>query len=280
MWGDHQFEMKAGYITNDNEFVGLQVGGSIATGAQGVYAVLPFQVGMSYFPLTAPSLNVRIRGPKLTYVKIGAQRSLDAAGGPAAEQRNQTGFRFLPKGDGLLLINEVGYQHPSGTNAHYAWFRAGYLHNSTPYTSKLTGKQESGNECAYVLVDYQIRQLPQGAGHGLYAGGTVMTAPSRFNAYDRYYEARMYQKAPFQSRPDDVLSLVAAYRGHSKYVTRNLEAEGKPVWHSSPSVTASYSIHVTRGNYLTVGLGYVRGAAITPRVADTLTFTATWGLYL
>ena len=62
-WREHRVEMKAGYITNDTEFVGIQVGGSLATGAQGVYAVLPYQVGMSYFPLTAPSLNLRLRGP-------------------------------------------------------------------------------------------------------------------------------------------------------------------------------------------------------------------------
>ena len=107
-----------------------------------------------------------------------------------------------------------------------------------------------------------------------------MMAPAEFNAYDRYFEARLYQRAPFQKRPDDVLSFVAAYRGHSKHVTSNLAAQGKTVWRSSPSLTGSYSVHVSRGNYLTLGLSYVRGPAITPRVPDTLTFTATWGLYL
>jgi len=107
-----------------------------------------------------------------------------------------------------------------------------------------------------------------------------MVAPAQFNAYDRYFEARLYQRAPFQSRPADLLSFVAAYRGHSKHVTSNLAARGKTVWHSSPSLARSYSFHVSRGNYLTLGLSYVRGPAITPRVADTLTLTASWGLYL
>jgi len=93
------------------------------------------------------------------------------------------------------------------------------------------------------------------------------------------YEARVYQEAPFQSRPDDILSFVAAYRGHSKYVTDRLMAQGKTVWHNSPSVTGSYALHVSPGNYLTLGLGYVRGAAITPRVADTLTLSTNWGMY-
>lgn len=80
-WGDRRVEMKAGYNINDQEFVGLQVGGSSSTGAQGVYAVLPNEVGMSYYPLMAPSVNFRFKGPGRTYYKTAAQRSLDAAGG-------------------------------------------------------------------------------------------------------------------------------------------------------------------------------------------------------
>jgi porin len=280
-WREDLVQMKAGYITNDTEFVGMQVGGSLATSAQGVYAVLPYQVGMSYFPLTAPSLNLRIRGPGGIYVKAGAQRSLDAAGGAATVARNRTGFRFIPEGNGLLLINEIGYQRASSPTAHQAWLRAGYLHNSTEYTSRITGQKEAGNYGAYVLMDHQLHRSGSGnPGHGLYVGATAMMAPAEFNAYDRYFEARLYQKAPFQKRPDDVLSFVAAYRSHSKHVTSNLAAQGKTVWRSSPSLTGSYSVHVSRGNYLTLGLSYVSGPAITPRVPDTLTFTATWGLYL
>ena len=280
MWRNHRVEMKAGYLANDNEFVGIQVGGSTATAAQGVYAVLPFQVGMSYFPLSSPSLNFRIQGPKHTYLKVAAQRSLDAAGGQATQARNQTGFRFMPKGDKLLLINEIGYQRAASATTRQTWLRGGYMHNSTAYTNKITGQKEAGNYCVYVLADYQLRAPDsQSPGHGLYLGGSVMTAPARFNSYTRYYEARVYQKAPFQSRPDDVLSLVAAYRDHSKYVTNKLVAQGKTVWENSPSITGSYSLHVTRGNYLSLGAGYVRGAAITPRVADALTLSANWGMY-
>jgi porin len=273
-------EMKAGYITNDTEFVGMSIGGSLATGAQGVYAVLPFEVGMSYFPLTAPSFNVRVQGPRGTYFKAAAQRSIDAAGGVTTQARNQTGFRFVPKGDRLLLINEGGLVRASSPAAHYAWFRAGYLHNDTPYVNKGTGRKEQGNYCAYALLDHQVHRAESGApGNGLYLGVTAMAAPGKFNTYDRYYEARVYQKGPFRQRPDDVFSLVGAYRGASKYVTRSLEAQGKAVWQSSPSLTANYSAHVSRGNYLTLALGYMRGAAISPRVADALTFTTNWGVY-
>lgn len=280
MWGKRRVEMKVGYFANDFEFVGMQVGGSLATAAQGVYAVLPFQVGMSYFPLPAPALNFRFQGPKGTYLKTGAQRSLDAAGAIATAARNRRGLRFAPTGNGLLLINEVGYQRASSETARQIWFRTGYMHNSTLYTNKITGEKEAGNYCGYVLMDYQLRAPDsQHPGRGLYVGGSAMTAPAKFNSYARYYEARLYQKAPFQSRPDDVLSLVASYREHSKYVTNKLIAQGKTVWDNSPSLTASYSMHVMRGNYLSLGLGYVRGAAITPRVADSLSLSTSWSFY-
>ena len=280
-WSAAGIEMKAGYLTNDSEFIGMQVGGASATAAQGVYAVLPYQVGMSYFPLTSPSVNVRIPLPKQTYWKVAAQRSLDAAGGLATIARNRSGFRFAPQGDGLLLINELGYQRASSPATRQVWFRAGHMHNSTQYTNRLTNLKESGNYCVYFLVDYQLsspdRPKP---GHGFFIGASAMTVPSKFNSYDRYYELRLYQKAPFRLRPDDLLSLVATYRDHSKYVTDGLQARGRTVWRSSPAVTGSYALHVARGTYLSVGLGWVRGAAITPRVADSLVFSLNLGFYL
>jgi porin len=278
-WGDRRVEVKAGYLGNDLEFVGLQVGGSTSTGAQGVYAVLPNEVGLSYFPLTAPSLNLRFRGKSYTYLKTAAQRSLDAAGGQSTVDRNPTGFRFLVDGNGLLLINEAGYQRPSSAAAPQAWLRIGFMHNRTRYTSRSTGDKESSNYCACVLMDYQLRMPdPQSPGRGLYLGGTAMTVPPEFNRYDKYYEARLYQRGPFASRPTDVLTLVAGYRGHSKHFTESLVAQGKTVWRSSTSLTGTYTLHAARGNYLS--LSYARGPALSPRVEDALTFTVNWGLYL
>ena len=280
-WGRRRVEMKSGYLGNDLEFVGLQVGGSTSTGAQGVYAVLPNEVGMSYFPFAAPAVNVRVRAGTYGYVKTGAQRSLDAAGGQSTADRNPTGFRFWPEGNGLLLINEVGYQRPSTPTAPHLWFRAGYLWNSTRYINRDSGDAQPGNACAYALVDYQLRMPePATAGRGLFLGVTAMTASSEFNPYDRYYEVRVYQRGTLFSRPSDVIALIASYRHHSAFVTDALVAQGKAIWRSSPSFTGTYTLHATRGNYLSLSLGYVRGAAITPRVKDSLTITANWSLYL
>ncbi len=278
--GNGLVELKAGYVGNNLEVIGLTVGGSTATGAQGVYAVLPYELGLSYFPMTAPSVNLRLRTPKHTYVKVLAQRSLDAAGGPAAVHRNPTGFRFDPVGDKLLSFGEAGYQRTATEGVHDRWFRAGYMRNSTAYTNLTTGKLNSGNSSAFVLMDYQLRKPdPLNPGHRLYLGGTAMTADSHFNPYDRYYEARLYQKAPFRSRPADMASLVASNTGHSRYLTDALVASGETVWRNSPAVTFSYAYRVAPGQYLNVGLSYIRGAAITPRLDDAMTFSAIYSVF-
>jgi porin len=279
-FGENRAEVKAGYISNNMNFVGFFVGGSTATGTQGVYAVLPYEVGLSYFPLTAPSLNLRVRGPKNTYVATAFQRSLDPKGGPTEVDRNHTGFRFIPHGDKLLFVSEGGYQRAATADAHEAWFRAGYLRNSTEYKNQSTGQYQSGNYCAYVLMDYQLsktnREHPN---HGIYVGGSFMTVPQAMNPYARYYEIRGYKEAPFRSRPNDVFSVLASRTNYSSIVTDNLVAQGKTVWRGATTATGSYSLRASRGNYVSLGFSYIYGPAITPRVPSALTVLANWTLF-
>ena len=279
-FGEDRVEIKAGYIANNMSFVGFFVGGSTATGAQGVYAVLPYEVGMSYFPLTAPSSSVQIRGPKNTYVRTAAQRSLDPKGGPTEVARNHTGFRFVPHGDKLLVITEGGYQRGARSDAREAWLRAGYMHNATRYRNEATGRSESGNYCAYALMDYQLlKSSRMHPNQGLYAGGSFETVPETMNAYTRYYEARLYNEAPFRSRPGDVLSVLASRTGYSRVFTGHLMSGGQTVWRAGTTLTGSYSLRASRGNYLSLGLSYVYGPAITPRVSNALNILANWSVF-
>ena len=279
-FGEDRVEVKAGYIANNMNFVGFFVGGSTATGTQGVYAVLPFEVGMSYFPLTAPSFNVRIRGPKKSYLKSAAQRSIDPNGGPTEVDRNHTGFRFIPHGDKVVLINEGGYLRDASADAHGAWIRGGYIYNTTHYKNEATGQSESGNYCAYALMDYQLTKTSQEhPNHGLYVGGSFMTVPEKMNPYSRYYEVRLYKEAPFRSRPNDVFSALASRTSYSSIFTDNFASQGKTVWRAGTSVTGSYSLRASRGNYVSLGLSYVYGPAITPRVPSALTLLANWTLF-
>jgi len=239
--------------------------------------VLPYEAGMAYFPLSTPTVTSRIRATRNTYVKLAAQRSVDPEGGITEIARNDTGFRFRPHGDKVLFLGEGGYLRKASDDAREVWFRAGYMHNTSAYKNLVSGQPESGNYCGYVLMDYQL--LKSNLGHpnqGLYFGGSFMTVPQSVNVYARYFEARLYKEAPFRRRPADLLSVVASHSAYSKSYTDNLIAQGKTAWRDSTTLTASYSMRVSAGNYLNVGLGYVYGPAVSPRVSNALKLTASW----
>jgi hypothetical protein len=103
-----------------------------------------------------------------------------------------------------------------------------------------------------------------------------MSADSRFDSYDSYYELRLYRKAPFRSRSGDMASLVSYYSGHSSDLTDMLVAKGDTVWRASAAITGSYSVRVHPGQYMGIGLGYTHGPAITPRVSDPLIFSTSY----
>lgn len=271
----NRVQLKTGYISMNLEFVGLFVGGSSANGGQGVYAVLPYEVGMSYFPLTAPAVLVRLQGPHNWYLKSAAQRSLDPNGGPTEVARNATGFRFDPHGDKLLSLNEAGYLRDASTNGRERWLRMGYFWNATRYTNVATGAQQSGNYCTYILLDGQITQpsRSEASDHGFYAGASFMAVPGALNDYSRYEEFRMYEKAPFRSRPADLVTFVASHTSYSRLATNSLVAQGKSVWRGGSTFTGGYALHAGAGNYIGAGLSYLYGPAITPHVPNALTFT-------
>lgn len=268
-------ETKIGYIGNDFEFVGLQVGGSLSTGSQGVYAVLPYEVGLSHFPLAAPAFNLKLMGPQHLYFKGSAQRSLDPGGGPATIGRNATGFRFMPKGDKLVTVYEVGYDRRPTADSRQIWLRTGYIRNTTPYPNSRTSIPTTGNFCAYLLGDYQLFQSDRNhPNHGIYGGVSAMGTSTDLNAYTRYYEMRVYDEGPFRSRPGDTLSLVSSYSTYNRYMIANLVAQGKTVWRNASTVTGSYNLHLARGAYLSTGLSYHAGPDITPRDPNGLIFSA------
>ena len=279
-FGEDRVEMKLGYITTDFQFIGLQVGGQVTSGAQGVYAVLPYEVGISYTPVPAPVVTLKYRWDNGIYLKGAIQRAGEPGSEEAALHRDALGLRFLPHGDKLVLVGEAGLKHPVSAGSLSAWYRAGYIANNTPYTSLHTGLKQSGNYCAYLLADHQLWQ-PQASnpGRGIYAGASAMVVPAYLDVYRLYDEARIYYAAPFRTRPDDFASIVASYTAISQDYLHTLAAAGKTYSRSSDSVTGSYTARLARGTYLGLGLSYVNGPSINPKVPAALTFTAQTSIF-
>ena len=93
------------------------------------------------------------------------------------------------------------------------------------------------------------------------------------NDYARYYEARLYQNAPFSSRPSDMVSLVSSYSTYSFYSRARFIAEGKTFATHAATLTGSYSARIHPGTYIITGLSYDSRPAITPRLPGALTVT-------
>ena len=273
-FAEGRVETKFGYIDNNFEFLGLQVGGEVSTGGQGVYAILPFEVGLNHAPVPSPAFNLKLNGPRQLYFKGAVQRSIDPGGGPATIARNATALRFLVHGDKMVNVYETGYNHAPGSGSHESWVRAGYIHNTTPFPNSRTGIPTPGNFSAYILADHQFLQSDHARpGQGIYAGASAIGDSTDLNAYTRYYEFRLYDEGPFASRPGDTLCLVASHSDFSRYTIAGVAAQGKSFWRNSSSLTGSYTIRISRGNYLGAGLSYVAGPAITPRAPNALTFS-------
>ena len=101
-----------------------------------------------------------------------------------------------------------------------------------------------------------------------------MVVPAYLNVYRLHDEARIYYAAPFRTRPDDFASIVASYTAIGQDYLHTLAAAGKTYSRSSDSVTGSYTERLARGTYLGLGLSYVNGPSINPKVPAALTFTA------
>jgi porin len=267
-----RLELKAGYQNNDTELIGIEMGGSVSNASQGVYAVLPFEVGLSYSPLSTPTFTVRAQPKGDFYAKIGLQRSTSAHGERGDLARDAAGFRFAPKGDGLLSVFEGGYNRASQAEAPQFWVRGGYLTNTTRYANAKTNTDTGGNHCYFLLADRQLRSGgPTFPSRGLYLGASAMSAPPELDAYSRYYELRLYQMAPFNRRPGDMLSLVSSYSNYSRYSTAQLNAAGLTAATHYATLTGSYTARVHSGTYISTGLSYDSRPAISPRLPGALT---------
>jgi len=267
-----RFEVKGGYQDNDSEFIGMHVGGAMSSGSQGVYAVLPYEVGLAFMPLSAPTFVVRAQPWGGLYGKAGVQRSSSPSGGQADIARDFAGFRFDPQGDGALSIVEGGFRRDARVDAPEVWVRGGYMADTTRYVNARTGTETGGNYCAFMLADGQLRKNGDSQPrHGLYLGASAMTVPAELNAYTRYYELRLYQLAPFISRPADTASVVFTYTGYSRFKTDELLAAGKTAATHSVTMSASYSVHVRQGTFLSTVLSYNSRPAITPRLSGAFT---------
>ncbi|HEV2840394.1 MAG TPA: carbohydrate porin [Chthoniobacterales bacterium] len=291
-WFDRRLEIKFGLLANQNEFAGQTVGGGFVT-TGGPANSIPTLLGMSVSPVSTWSFRVTGHFGDKFYNETAVMRSLVVNGptgnplfdtdalNPTRLDWNVNTSSYSPTaevgapGTGELFVNEFGYKEDATPGSRYTWLRLGAMYNNSTFhdftksvedgglVQGAIGPMVDGNAGFYLLADQQIWQpAPDSATtayRGLYAGATVMYARPRTTPITQYYEGRLYAKAPFPSRPKDLVSLVAYYQVNSPFLVDNLNtlnATGTFGKSETWSATVAYLARLNAGVYLTLGLNY------------------------
>jgi porin len=253
-----RLDLSAGILANDVEFVNTYVGGNTTTGAFGPSAILPVQSGLSQEPGVAPGLNLTYHFDANWYEKIGVQRSLSPQGVVQEySDFNRHGLTFSEPGVKALVIDEAGFRQNASADTYSTYIRAGGLYNWTQYTDFSTGGTAT-NWNAYLLADQQLTRPSSALAYrGWYGGFTVMESPSNVNVFRSYYEVRLYDIGPFESRPADQFDIVATHALFSGDARQFYIEQGVyPPQKDTSSVTMSYAYKLARSTYLTPGLTF------------------------
>jgi porin len=288
---DRRLEIKFGLVGNQNEFVGQNIGGAFASTGGPANSIITL-LGMSVSPVSTWSFRVTGRLGKF-YNETAVMRSLVVNGptgnalfdtdelNPTRLQWNVNTSDYSPTvevgapGTGELFVDEFGYKQDATPSSLYTWARLGVMYNNSTFhdftksvadgglVQGAIGPTKDGNAGFYLLADQQIWQSApdstNSASRGLYAGATIMYARPKTTPITQYYEGRLYMKAPFESRPKDLVSLVFFYQVNSPYLVDNLNTlnvlgtYGKPeTW----SATVGYLARLRPGVSLSLGFNY------------------------
>ncbi|WP_193395199.1 carbohydrate porin [Bradyrhizobium pachyrhizi] len=253
---DRKFELKLGYLRNQNEFTGTLFGG---ISGSNMFAL--FQAGMSTNAAPTPAVNLKYNFADRWYNKVSVQRSISPDGPYAQITDNPTGLNWSTANTGILFIDELGYKSKAAPGVPDTWLRAGIGFNNSRYKNLADPDQqrESGNNFHYVAADRQLWQsdVEGTPSRGIYGGFSIMGAPPDLNRISRYYELRLYAKGPFDSRPSDLMALVATNTAWSKFAVDAALAKGQLAHRDTTAITGTYTAHLAPGVYATVGLSYV-----------------------
>lgn len=280
-------ELKVGYLNNAFEFIGTNVGGAITTSVFGPSGSIYYQGGLDN--ATTPTFGgiVKYNFDTHFYTKATVQRAVSPDGFVSEVSQNPSGFSWQTANTGVLYLDEMGYQRAAASGVPQTWVRAGVAYNTSQYTNlQIPGKRSGGNSFYYVLADRQFWQMdagPGAAGRGIYGGFSAMYAPPDLNKVSQYYELRAYGKGLLNSRPDDMVSFIVTSTTWSHFAVESAIEAGKLAHRDSQSISLSYSAHLAKGVYSSVGLSYVNhptSITYSPTTGSALNLLASLNIFL
>ncbi len=255
-------EIKVGALNNTLEFLGVQIGGSLANGVFGPNASIPIENGSNSSAFPTYGVNVKVNFAHHLYTKATVQRALDPDGSVVERTQNPTALNLKVNNAGLFILDEVGYQTRALPGQMSTWIRGGANVTTSRYRELTnTLHREQGEFGLYLLADRQILQTAPRAGfgsarRGVYAGFSVEHAPSYFNAFTTYYEGRLYGFGLIPGRPNDLVSLVTNHSDFSGEAVDFARSHRLLAHDGVTAVTVSYGAGVLPGVNINVGVGF------------------------
>jgi porin len=256
----------AGYLDDSFIFQGMYTGGNFASGAMGVNSIIPYEIGEGHTLAPTAQIYVKYQWNSGFYniADVGRSTVMDQTN--SDNHRDRAGFRFFPKGDKELFIDEIGYQQKAAPGKLYTWFRMDGWYNATKATdlSSLAkvyaGAKERGGAMS-VTYDHQFIQLDKFLPfRGIYGNATVQWATPATNLYQQYYQVILYSLGLFKKRPIDIwgvnlnstqfcrdcVTTAAALNGYTTTYDSELE------------ISSTYGFTIKPGAILTANVGYIK----------------------
>ena len=259
---DKKLEIKVGLLQNSVEFLGTQVGGSLASGVFGPNGSIPIENGSTSSGTPTYGVNARYNFPNNFYTKGSVQRALSPDGSLVERLNNPTATNLKVSNAGVLVLDEVGYRVNPSPGQMQIWIR-GALSVTTSRYRELANPlhREQGEYGMYLLADQQLVQTAPNAGfgssrRGIYAGFTFEHTPSYFNVFSEYYEGRLYGFGLIPGRPNDLVSVVANHSQFSGAATAAARARRLLAHDGVTSYTGSYGAAVLPGVNVNIGLSF------------------------
>ena len=270
---DGKLEAKVGWFSTSYEVIGTFVAGNF-TSPFGASASIPAELGLAAGSLGAPAVRLKWNISNSFYNQFLVQRSFPVngpTGNPIYDefQSNGVGLNFNSpiKGTGVLYLDEVGYQTPALPGEPSTWVRLGAMYNTSEFrdlSQLATAGTKAGVPGFYLLADRQLwQQDPSSAAtayRGIYVGGTAMYTPPETAAFYQYYEGRLYWIGPFNSRPQDMISLVYYHNEISGHLADFVNSFGSVTRiganQSTNTIVGAYTAKLAPGVTASLGVSY------------------------
>ncbi len=246
-------ELKVGALNNALEFIGPNVGNSLANGIFGPNASLAIENGLDASAFTTYGVNVTLHPTRAFYYKGDVSRGISPDGSIVEKLGNPTGTNFTTRNSGVITLHELGYKTEANATQKFTWVRGAADYSSSNYTILDNAPHRgSPNWGVFFLADRQILQTaahpnPRTGFQGIYAGFSVEYAPQYFDRFSQYYEGRLYGFGLIPGRPRDLASLVVAHNVFSEDAVQVAERNHLLAHHDVTAWTASYGIRVIAG---------------------------------